>query len=207
MDNFLDGLKILNINSINHYIVGLFAVRYYLEGHLPDEMPEGEDIDIVIAQQDSSRILDLFSGREFEKVTTEKGEIITKFYPESLGKLVEFTLFNDFRVNEIKIDFGLRPEILKLTKKIKITSLTTKIASLDLLIAQKLVMFRGEGVYNPCDKRDLYLLIKNKKCQKDIGETLNKVLPVVIERNNKTKQTELKSLLTQRYHLIKSQVV
>ena len=190
MDNLLDGLKILNINSINHYIVGLFAVRYYLEGHLPDEMPEGEDIDIVIAQQDSSRILDLFSGREFEKVTTEKGEIITKFYPESLGKLVEFTLFNDFRVNEIKI-----------------TSLTTKIASLDLLIAQKLVMFRGEGVYNPCDKRDLYLLIKNKKCQKDIGETLNKVLPVVIERNNKTKQTELKSLLTQRYHLIKSQVV
>lgn len=198
MKVLINVLKALNHNSVEHYIFGLFAVKYYLQSKPPENMPDGEDIDIVVGKKDIPKILELFGGDKFEQITTKNGEIITNFKPTTLG-FIEFTLLNDFRLEGIKINLGINNRLSGLIEKAEIYNIPSKIISLDLLITQKLLMFRGKDILTPSDKKDLYDLIKNGIYRKNIDRTLDRVLEKIIEHNNSQKQAKVKSILKQRY--------
>ena len=194
--NFQEVVTQLQNNHIPFYITGSLAMNYYLTGQINLVINKRDDIDIVVSSKSIPLVEHVFN-QKFIQVPNSDG---TKINHLEANEKIDISLFNDFLVNKVKIDFSSNQKLFLETKQVSVNKVTFNLANTRLLLALKLTLFRGASVNEPCDKKDVADFKKFYLLENPLQDELETIVPKVI--SDPQFITEIIELFTERYNRI-----
>ena len=193
---FQEVVVLLQKNCVPFYITGSLAMNYYLTGKVNLVINKRDDVDIVISKKSVPTVEHIF-GKRFIQVPNSDG---TKINHLEAGEKIDISLFNDFLVNKVKIDFSSNQKIFLETKQVSINKITFDLADPRLLLALKLTLFRGRAVNMPCDKKDIADFKKFHLLENQLQDELKTIVPKIVSDPQFT--AEVIKTFTKRYNRI-----